>query len=109
MSEELRSLTELHNFAVVQLPDRRYPGVVFRGDSLHIMHDQLIEATELLRRGEIDNATNCLRAILAKVTSVVSDCVNGRPLVKVLVQLSGCMNVRTEHPARCALEAGEPL
>jgi len=34
------------NFAVVQLPERNYPGVVVQGDTLHSLQKQL----ELMRR-----------------------------------------------------------
>jgi len=37
MYGEARLLTRPHNYAVVQLPNRRYPGVVFQGDSLDIL------------------------------------------------------------------------
>jgi hypothetical protein len=35
MDEYARLLTKATNFAVVQLPGRRYPGVIFQADSLH--------------------------------------------------------------------------
>ena len=38
-SETAELLTPPHNFAVVQLPHRRYPGVVFQGDSLASLCD----------------------------------------------------------------------
>lgn len=34
-------LTPPHNYAVVQLPDRNYPGVVFQGDSLSCLFNSL--------------------------------------------------------------------
>ncbi|WP_413813982.1 DUF6959 family protein [Rhizobium sp. Leaf453] len=30
-------LTPSHNYAVVKLPERSHPGVVFQGDSLHVL------------------------------------------------------------------------
>jgi hypothetical protein len=36
-------LTPPHNYAVVQLPDRKFPGVVFQGDSLFAVLMQLRE------------------------------------------------------------------
>jgi hypothetical protein len=35
MHGEARLLTPAHNYAVVQLPGRSFPGVVFQGDSLN--------------------------------------------------------------------------
>lgn len=32
---DVKLLSEPTNYAVVQLPERRFPGVVFQGDSLH--------------------------------------------------------------------------
>ncbi len=50
-SEVARLLTPSHNYAVVQLPGRRYPGVVFQGDSLniacHAARDVAARAAEL--------------------------------------------------------------
>ena len=40
------------NFAVVQLPERRFPGVVFQGDTLHALTQQVDEILELLRVGD---------------------------------------------------------
>ena len=36
-SETARLLSPATNFAVVQLPGRKFPGVVFQGDSLHTL------------------------------------------------------------------------
>ncbi|MER9580478.1 hypothetical protein [Mesorhizobium sp. M0276] len=35
--DDVKLLTASTNYAVVQLPQRRFPGVVFQGDSLHIL------------------------------------------------------------------------
>ena len=37
-------LTPAHNYAVVQLPERQYPGVVVQGDSLAIICELLASA-----------------------------------------------------------------
>lgn len=39
-----RLLTPPHNYAVVQLPERHFPGVVFQGDSLHALIGDLERA-----------------------------------------------------------------
>lgn len=44
MFGEARLLTPARNYAVVQLPGRRFPGVVFQGDSLHILIGDLEKA-----------------------------------------------------------------
>ena len=42
-------LTPPFNYAVVQLPGRKYPGVVFQGDSLSIHCDRAAEVARLAR------------------------------------------------------------
>ncbi len=37
-------LTPSHNYAVVQLPGRQFPGVVFQGDSLSILCADAVDA-----------------------------------------------------------------
>ena len=39
-------LTPPRNFAVVQLPGRKFPGVVFQGDSLSILREQAASVSE---------------------------------------------------------------
>ncbi len=39
-------LTPPHNYAIVQLPGREYPGVVFQGDSLSILCSGAADAEE---------------------------------------------------------------
>jgi hypothetical protein len=39
-------LTPPHNYAVVQLPDRRFPGIVFQGDSLASLCERLARAVD---------------------------------------------------------------
>jgi hypothetical protein len=38
MVETAKLLSGAHNYAVVQLPGRRFPGIVFQGDSLHDLY-----------------------------------------------------------------------
>jgi hypothetical protein len=49
MSESAKLLSKPTNYAVVQLPDRQFPGVVMQGDSLHAL---VRELGELLRLAE---------------------------------------------------------
>lgn len=39
-------MTPPHNYAVVQLPNRKHPGVVFQGDSLSILRKRLAAAEQ---------------------------------------------------------------
>ena len=45
-------LTPAWNHAVVQLPGRRFPGVVFQGDSLFLLLEQVREVREALDAGQ---------------------------------------------------------
>lgn len=36
------------NYAVVQLPERKFPGVVVQGDTLHILQKQAVQMGQLL-------------------------------------------------------------
>jgi predicted RNase H-like HicB family nuclease len=51
-----RLLTPPTNYAVVQLPERAFPGVVFQGDSLNILIGELEAAIEESDPGEQEAA-----------------------------------------------------
>lgn len=63
MTQTAKLLTPPHNFAVVQLPDREYPGVVIQGDSLSILVSELRGMAELLEAGDLPE----LRAQITEV------------------------------------------
>jgi hypothetical protein len=46
---EVELLTGQHNFAVVRLPQRRFPGVIFQGDSLSVLVADLEDLRDGLR------------------------------------------------------------
>ena len=48
MSKELELLSRPINFAVVQLPEREYPGVVIQGDSLKALVQSVERMAKLL-------------------------------------------------------------
>lgn len=48
MTLQAELLSPPHNYAVVQLPGRKYPGVVVQGDSLHILKQQAERLGRLL-------------------------------------------------------------
>ena len=43
MNESVQLLSKPTNYAVVQLPGRKFPGVVIQGDSLHSLVQRLTE------------------------------------------------------------------
>ncbi|WP_019881420.1 MULTISPECIES: hypothetical protein [unclassified Methylophilus] len=53
MSEDVKLLSEPTNFAVVQLRDRKYPGVVFQGDSLSSMLQRVERMNKLLHEEDV--------------------------------------------------------
>ncbi|MDA8447536.1 DUF6959 family protein [Paracidovorax valerianellae] len=56
MNKHVELLGAPINYAVVQLPDRKFPGVVFQGDSLHSLFIQIKETSEILQSGQVENA-----------------------------------------------------
>ena len=54
MSNELVLLSSATNFAVVQLPGRQYPGVVFQGDTLFSIITVVSEIASLIDRDDKD-------------------------------------------------------
>jgi len=71
-----RLLSEPHNYAVVQLPGRSFPGVVFQGDSLHSLQEA---ARALAERSDPDELrqeaaaiADALDEILAGYVAVVT-------------------------------------
>ncbi len=54
MSDVVRLLSKPTNFAVVQLPQRQYPGVVIQGDTLASCVSQLTRMKSLLDTNDLD-------------------------------------------------------
>ncbi|MEL6893509.1 MAG: hypothetical protein AAFP84_18095 [Actinomycetota bacterium] len=69
---EVEVLTEQHNFAVIKLPSRRYPGVVLQGDSLAILVHDLLGVREALERSDIDVAVDGLADVVERLQEVKS-------------------------------------
>ncbi|MDN2704479.1 hypothetical protein O0881_21085 [Janthinobacterium sp. SUN100] len=55
MSEEVILLSNPSNFAVVQLPERNFPGVVVQGDTLNSLVSSLKEMSQLLEAHDFEN------------------------------------------------------
>ena len=64
MTADVTLLTPPYNFAVVQLPERKYPGVVFQGDTLHSMTTQISEMQKLLEEHDLTNLSEEIRLLL---------------------------------------------
>lgn len=60
------------NFAVVQLPERKYPGVVVQGDTLHSLHQQAEQMAQLLSTGELDELADEIEALKELLSQALS-------------------------------------
>ena len=63
-------LTDPTNYAVVQLPDRKFPGVVFQGDSIHALKSQIQNALNAARKYADDDLNAELEDALALLSTV---------------------------------------
>jgi hypothetical protein len=54
MSEQVELLSRPVNYAVVQLPERNFPGVVVQGDTLNALVRRLERMSQLLAASELD-------------------------------------------------------
>lgn len=61
---DVKLLSDPTNYAVVQLPGRAYPGVVFQGDSLHVL------ITDLERASAEGNPTETLTDVIGHLREV---------------------------------------
>jgi hypothetical protein len=71
MADPAILLTEPHNYAVVQLPGRRFPGVVFQGDSLHTLYLQIGNARKRASKGDDEELQIELDEIFQTLSEVV--------------------------------------
>ena len=72
MNEYALLLSEPINFAVVQLPDRKYPGVVCHGDTLNALVKDLESMLVTLKDGnlvELKDQINSMREMLEEAKS----------------------------------------
>jgi hypothetical protein len=82
---EIEALSESSNCPVVQMPGRKYPGVVLQGDSLKILLDSAEEVCELCdrtRNAELSETATALKGKLAAYVSAYEQAMqaNGREL-----------------------------
>lgn len=69
MSKSLELLSRPVNFAVVQLPDRSYPGVVIQGDTLNGLVRRFEEMNELLKTSALEDLAAEIEDIRAQLSS----------------------------------------
>ena len=73
MTDQVQLLSPAFNFAVVQLPQRKFPGVVIQGDTLHSFVKQFEEMARLLDAGDTEE----LRAGIDYLTEVLTGALRG--------------------------------
>ncbi|MFD9460346.1 DUF6959 family protein [Streptomyces sp. NPDC060027] len=69
---EVELFTDGGNDAVVRMPGRRFPGVVVQGDSLHILRGDVAEVVEACERGDLDEARESARLLLANLDALLA-------------------------------------
>lgn len=67
---DVELLTDQGNNAVIQLPDRQFPGVLVQGDTLHAALGLVSEALEALEGGDSPEAQNVLRDLAAQLDQI---------------------------------------
>jgi len=77
MDATAKLLTDAANYAVVQLPGRQFPGVVFQGDSIHALVAQMTAALAAARKyadeeltAELEDALETLSGVEVKLRTV---------------------------------------
>jgi hypothetical protein len=86
MTSTAKLLTPPYNYAVVQLPERKFPGVVFQGDSLY----GLVQSLDAVIAGIQDGHANDARDDLRYITEDLRDCLKSYETV--------CANLGLELP-----------
>lgn len=71
MNESVELLSQPANYAVVQLPGRKFPGVVFQGDSLHNLFHVVVELRRLTEKYSDEEVEASLAKLAATLGEVV--------------------------------------
>ena len=69
--EHAELLTKAKNFAVVQLPGRKFPGVVFQGDSLSAFVSELQQVLVLLNADQKQEAIEATKLLFEQYADVL--------------------------------------
>lgn len=67
-SIEVDLLSDQGNDAVLRLPERKHPGVLIQGDSLHSARDLAMEALESIEAGRHPEAHAALKQLAAQLS-----------------------------------------
>ncbi|MEV4517657.1 hypothetical protein AB0K00_52955 [Dactylosporangium sp. NPDC049525] len=69
---EVEMMTGQHNYAVLRLPGRRFPGVLVQGDSLSALNDEAQRALALLQAGDTAAAEEELTYVANHLASLIA-------------------------------------
>jgi len=61
---EVDALTDQGNYAVIRLPERKFPGVLVQGDSVSILVANLRQSRDRLQQGEHEDGIGWLIQVL---------------------------------------------
>jgi hypothetical protein len=104
--------TGQHNFAVLRLPARRFPGVLVQGDSLYALRQQVAEIQSALRAGDLQQAreaTDSLGGDLDELLGVYVDVLDAAAIGLPFSRPAGDREQPIEQPSRrTVMDAGEP-
>lgn len=69
MTQKLELLGRPVNFAVVQLPERKYPGVVIQGDTLNGLVRRLEEMKDLVKSDQLEDLTTEIEEVREQLSA----------------------------------------
>lgn len=72
MSESAELLSPATNYAIVQLPGRAFPGVVFQGDSLFCLIQDLKSCVQDLKSGQLEDLNLGLEYMLEDLNAILT-------------------------------------
>ena len=70
MNTQIRLLSNASNYAVVQLEERHFPGVVFQGDSLHILVQDVTEIEALFQNESREELGECIHNLRQNLVAI---------------------------------------
>jgi hypothetical protein len=72
MAEEAAEvLGSAGNYALVQLPSRRYPALSIQGDSLKCLQESVRELAAAIGSGDVEEVSHPLREVVEQITGMV--------------------------------------
>ena len=73
MTHDVKLLGLPKNFAVVQMAERNFPGVVIQGDTLHSLVKRLLEMQRLLEIGDLEELAGEIESTKEELAEALSN------------------------------------